>query len=267
MAELPQSPCQDAVPKSARPALLLIHGFPFDHTMWQAQVDVLSSACRVIAPDLRGFGELALAESDAADGVGMEDYAADLLELLDSLGIEAPVILCGFSMGGYILWQFARRFPQRVRALVLCDTRAAADSAEASAGRLKMAEEVVLSGTDSVAEAMLPKLLAKETFHSRSELVGRVATMIRQASPDAVAAALRGMARRPDVQGELAALDWPALILCGSEDAICPPQEMQAMAKSLPRGKYCEIPAAGHMSPLENSAAFNAALLEFVESL
>ena len=140
--------------------LLFIHGFPFDHTMWQAQIEALSPRCRVIAPDLRGFGPRSLEDPDIDAGVGMETYAADLLATLDSLEIDEPVILCGFSMGGYILWQFARRFPQRVRALVLCDTRADADSSEVSAGRLKMAEEVVITGTDSVALAMLPKLLA-----------------------------------------------------------------------------------------------------------
>lgn len=250
--------------------LVLIHGFPFDHTMWQAQIDALSPICQVIAPDLRGFGRSPFADTAeyyAAEGVDMKDYSADLAAALESSEINEPVILCGFSMGGYILWQFARQYPERVKALVLCDTRADADSTEASAGRLEMAESVIGTGTEPVVEAMLPKLLAADTVANRPELVEKVASMIRQASPEAIAAAQRGMARRPDMQSELASFNWPALVLAGAEDVISPPAEMRAIAASLPQGKYCEIAAAGHMSPLENPDAFNQALIEFIASL
>jgi len=249
------------------PALLLIHGFPFDHMMWQAQLETLSPICRVIAPDLRGFGQSKIESVAAAEGVDMATYAADLCELLDSLQVEEPVILCGFSMGGYILWQFAQRFPERVKALVLCGTRALADSAEVGAARIKTAEEVLSLGTDGLAKGMLPKLLAAETLANRPEIVRQVTTMIRQAAPTATAAALRGMARRPDMQSALGGFDWPALVLVGAEDAISPPAEMQAIAKRLPQGKFSEIPAAGHMTVLENPHAVNQALVAFVESL
>ena len=247
--------------------LLMIHGFPFDHSMWQAQIDPLSSVCQVILPDLRGFGSSTLDINDDPAGVAMETYATDLASNLDELEITEPVILCGFSMGGYILWQFAKLFPDRIKALVLCDTRAVADSDAARSGRLELAKEVLRSGVGPVIEAMLPKLLATDTPTHRPEFVEQIVTMIRQASPAAIAAALRGMARRPDMTRELANFDWPALAIVGAEDAISPSQEMQAIAQSLPQGKFCKIDGAGHMSPLERPLEFNRALLEFVASL
>ena len=249
------------------PPLLLVHGFPFDHTMWQAQIEPLSGVCRVIAPDLAGFGKSKMEVMDAGRGLEMASYAVDLEELLENLEITEPVILCGFSMGGYIMWQFARRYPERVKALIVCDTRADDDSAATIAARLEMADDVFRTGTEPVAKAMLPKLLSEKTLTSRPELIEQVADMIRQASPDAISAAQRGMARRPDMVSALETFDWPALVLGGAEDKISPPDVMRAIAESLPQAKFVEIAAAGHMSPLENPAAFNAAVLEFVESL
>lgn len=253
----------------AKQPLVLIHGFPFNHTMWQTQIDVLSSTYQIIAPDLRGFGETPLEESEyeTDHGISMEAYAADVLEVLDQLQVAEPVVLCGFSMGGYILWQFARQFPERVKALVLADTRAAADTSEASAGRLKMADGVLQNGTDGIPAAMLPKLLSVHTLARRPELVGQVTQMLLQESPAAIAAAQRGMARRANVQSELASFDWPALVLVGSEDAISPPAEMRELAASLPQAEFCELADAGHMSPMENPAAFNQALLQFANRL
>lgn len=248
--------------------VVLIHGFPFDHSMWRAQVvGLMPEFQRIIAPDLRGFGESALADGDATTGVSMQTYAADIAESLDRLAITEPVILCGFSMGGYILWQFAKHYPERVKAIIACDTRAIADSEEASAGRIKMAEKVMAEGTDALIEGMLPKLLAVENAKNQPELVEQVTSMMRKASPAAVAAALRGMARRPDVTEDLASFDWPALVLCGAEDAISPSDEMREIAESLPQGKFCEIASAGHMTGWENPTAVNEALRTFLQSL
>lgn len=246
--------------------LLLIHGFPFDYTMWQLQIEPLASTCRVIAPDLRGYGGSAMADTEATDGVDMATYAEDLAAILDSLQVNEPVILCGFSMGGYILWQFAKRFPDRVKAIILCDTRAAADSSEASAGRIKMAESIADTGVEPLVEGLVPKLLAADTRANRPELVQQVSDMIRAASPAAIAASQRGMARREDVTGELGSFDWPALVLAGTEDAISPADEMRTIADGLPQAKFCEIPDAGHMTVLENPSAVNEALLSFVAS-
>lgn len=263
-------PCFNTFEFGEGQPVVLIHGFPFDHTMWSEQINSLAATCKVIAPDLRGFGSSSLgdsAEIDSTEGVAMEAYAEDLEEILEGSQVTEPVILCGFSMGGYILWQFVQRFPERVKAIVLCDTRAVADSAQAAAGREQMATKVLSEGVEPLVQGMLPKLLAAKTQAERPELVEQVTAMMRKASPDAVAAALRGMASRPDVRGELSNFDWPALVVAGAEDAISTPEEMQTIAAGLPQAKFVEIADAGHMTSLENPAALNQALGDFIATL
>ncbi len=143
-------------------ALLLVHGFPLDHTMWAGQLEAFSTRYRVIAPDLRGFG--GSQSSDAS--VSMEQFADDLAELLAALKINEPVVLCGLSMGGYVALQFVKQHADRLKALVLCDTRAAADSAEAAANRLSMAQRVLSEGAEVAAEAMAPGYLASKRCNS-----------------------------------------------------------------------------------------------------
>jgi pimeloyl-ACP methyl ester carboxylesterase len=253
--------------RGSGPAVALLHGFPLDHEMWAAQIEGLSPQCRVLAPDLRGFGQSQLTAFDVQVGVPMEKYAADLLATLDTLGVKHPIVLAGFSMGGYAAWQFAVRYPERLRGLVLCDTRAAADGADARAGRLKMAAEVLAAQSPEPATAMLPRLVSPETTKSRPEIAERVRTMIRRQSPQAIAAAQRGMARREDVTARLPAISCPALVMVGAEDAISPPQEMRQIARALPAARFVEIPHAGHMSPMENPAAVTEAMRDFLESL
>jgi len=243
--------------------VVLIHGFPLDHTMWRAQIEALSQSFHVIAPDLRGFGKSSLAEGDAQRGVDMRQYAADVAAVLDDLGVSEPAILCGFSMGGYVLWQFVREFRERVRELVLCDTKAAADSDEVRAARISGAEEVLLSGVGPIADSLLPKLLAPTTLADRPDVVHAVDAIIRRTAPEAIAAANRGMARRPDVRTALPSIQVPALVLVGTEDAISPPQEMRDIAAALPHAEFVEVPGAGHMSPMENSGFVSDAILRF----
>lgn len=247
--------------------VVLLHGYPLNHQMWTPQIAALSEHCRVIAPDLRGFGRSTLAEGDAERGIPMAQYAADVAALVDAIGVTEPVILCGFSMGGYIMWQFLQQFPDRVRAFVPCDTRAIADTDDARAGRLKAAAEVFQSGLEPIVEAMLPKVLADENRQSRPELVAEVTSIMQSCAPAAIAAALRGMADRPDVTAALASFTQPALVMVGSHDAISSPEEMRSIADKLPQAKFVEVPRAGHMTTLENPEAVNAALLEFVRSL
>lgn len=195
----------------------------------------------------------------------MGQYATDIAELLAASGVTKPVILCGFSMGGYILWQFMRQFPERVKAIVLCDTRAIADTAEARQGRLRTADEVMKSGVEPIITSMLPKLLSAATRNSRPEIVEKVTAVMRSCSPAAIAASLRGMADRPDVTTELVSFTQSALVLVGAEDAINAPAEMRGIAEKLPHAEFVEIPGAGHMTTLENPEAVNAALLDFIK--
>lgn len=253
--------------------MLLVHGFPLDHSMWQKQIETLSRHYRVIAPDLRGFGRSPLAASDAdaeqmaAGGRTMRDYADDLAALLDALGVEEPITFAGFSMGGYIAWQFWRNYAQRMGALVLCDTRAAADDEPARAGRLEVAEHVAQWGSARVADTMLPKLFTTATLRERPVVVEPVRAVISATDPRAIAAAQRGMAERPDVTEWLPQIDLPALVIVGRQDAISPLEEMRSIARMLPRGELTVVPNAGHMAPVENPEAVNTALERFLGTL
>jgi pimeloyl-ACP methyl ester carboxylesterase len=184
--------------------------------------------------------------------------------LLAALAISQPIVFCGLSMGGYVAWQFALRHRARLAKLILCDTRAVADSADAAAGRLKTAEKVLAEGASVVAEAMLPKLFAPETHTKQPAVVAATKAVMLKTPPEGIAAALRGMAARPDVTGRLSEIDLPALVICGQHDAISPALEMRGIAVTLPRGQFVEITGAGHLSPLEAPAEVNRAIAQFV---
>lgn len=240
--------------------IVLAHGFPLDHSMWNAQIDHLATRYRVIAPDLRGFGR-----SQVVPGVAsMEQMADDLAAMLDTLGIADRVVFCGLSMGGYVAFQFWRKYRQRLRALVLCDTRSVADTADGAAGRRKTAEQVLKSGTQGLADGMMPKLFAESTVRDQPQLVASVRGVIERTSPQGVAAALEGLATRPDVTGELAKIDLPTLLAVGEHDAISSADEMSTLAKGIPNAEFRIIPWAGHMAPLENPTAFHEALDPFL---
>jgi 3-oxoadipate enol-lactonase len=244
--------------------LLLVHGFPLDHTMWRRQIDHFSAFCRVIAPDLRGFGASPPPPGLDTQPAAMRTYADDLNLLLDRLEIREPIVYCGLSMGGYIGWQFWQKYAQRVAGLVACDTRAIADVPQAAAGRETLARHVLEAGTDPVAEAMLPKLFDPEMTARHPQVVAETRAAIGRASRAGVAAALRGMAIRPDVTDMLGGINVPTLIVVGEHDVISPVAEMRGIAEKIPGAEFVRIPTAGHMSPLENPAAFNAALGKFL---
>jgi pimeloyl-ACP methyl ester carboxylesterase len=235
--------------------------------MWAAQIDALVAHCRVIALDLRGFGESSLGSTDPQSGVSMERYADDLMELLDAIPVSEPIVLAGFSMGGYVAWQFVRKYMARLRGLIQCDTRAASDTEDARAGRLKMADHVDEWGAARVAEMMGPKLLAPRTFETKPEVVAAVRQVVVRTPPAAIAAAQRGMAARPDVSSLLPQIQLPTLVVVGQYDAISPPMEMHAIANAIPNAQFVEIPAAGHMTTMENPLAVNAAFTRFLSRI
>jgi pimeloyl-ACP methyl ester carboxylesterase len=241
--------------------LLLVHGFPLDHTMWQAQIDALADRCHVIAPDLRGFG----GSGTAGDVLTMQALADDLAALLDAMSIDRPVVLCGLSMGGYVAWQFLQRHPGRLAKLVLCDTRAAADSHTAAQGRLAMAERVLKEGPAFVAETMLPKLFAERARRENPAVVEATRRVILATAPATIAAAQRGMAQRSDATPMLPQIRLPTLLICGREDAITPLDEMRGVAQAIPGAQLVEVAGAGHMAPLEAPDEVNAALRRFLQ--
>lgn len=243
--------------------VVLIHGFPLDHTMWNAQIDALSRNHRVIAPDLRGFGQSGLGKGT----VTMEQLADDLAAILDGRNVREPVVVCGLSMGGYVAFQFWQRHGSRLAGLILCDTRAANDSPEVAATRREMAERVQREGPAPLVEGMIPKLFAPTTPASRPELIEAVRRVMMRANPKAIAAAAYAMAQRPDMTSRLAEITFPTLVIVGSADAISTPGEMRAMAEAIPHARLAEIADCGHMAPVEKPADVSAAILEFLDEL
>lgn len=250
--------------QGAGPVVVLLHGFPLSRAMWTEQVKALSASHRVIAPDLRGHGE-----SPAPDGAyTMESMADDVVELLDGLGINDSVALGGLSMGGYVSLALALKYPDRVRALMLLDTKAEADSPEAADAREKSAREVLEAGNPgSVVEAMVPKLFAEATIKGNPALVDSFRSLMNKTPAAGVAGALRGMAVRPDQTGRLGEIKVPSLVIVGEHDAITPPEGARNMAAALPASQFEVIPGAGHLSPRENPEAVNAVILKFLSGL
>jgi pimeloyl-ACP methyl ester carboxylesterase len=232
--------------------------------MWEPQVSGVGSMYRIIAPDLRGHGD-----SPAPEGVyTMDEMADDVIELLATLHLDDPVVLAGLSMGGYVALSMVARYPQRIRALMLMDTRAGADAPDAAQKREEMAQTVIAAGNSGpVVEAMIPRLFARQTLEDHPERVEPLRRVMEQNTARGVAGALRGMAIRPDRRGELAAIKVPTLVLVGEEDVLTPPSEAQALADAIAGSRLEVVPEAGHLAPYENHAVANAVILRFLEGL
>jgi 3-oxoadipate enol-lactonase len=243
---------------AGRPVLLL-HGFPLSSEMWQETMDRVPDGWRMIAPDLRGHGS-----SEASDDAGMQRLVRDQMELLDLLGIEEPVVVVGLSMGGYVALEMVRRHPERVRALVLVDTRAEADAPDAAEKRRTTAERVLRDGSESLAEDMAGKLFSPST---RGAVRSRWRERMAATPPRGVAAALNGMADRSDSRDVLS--DWrkPLLVVVGEDDQITPPEDALRMHRAVPGSMLEVIPDAGHLPPVEQPDAFGKILNGFLENL
>jgi len=243
------------------PVVVLLHGFPLNRKMWSLQEGRVGSMYRIIAPDLRGHGETA-----APPGVyTMEEMAGDVIELLDALQITEPIVLGGLSMGGYVALALIAHYPERVRGLMLIDTRAAADTPEAARNREDLARKVEASGNvGHVVEGLFPRLFSESTRVGHPERVTWLRAAMEKTSPRGVVGALRGMAVRPDRTADLARITVPTLVMVGADDVLTPPDEVRKMAEALPRAKLVVIPNAGHVSPFENPDAANEAILQFL---
>lgn len=242
--------------------ILLVHGFPLSHAIWQPQIEALSTNYRVIAPDLRGHGE-----SESPPGIyTMDIFADDLCALIEARKC-GPVVLVGHSMGGYISFAFYRRFPQMVRALVLVCTRANADSEEGKIARENLAQRAEQEGASAVAGQMLPKMLAPSTAASRADIVEQARQIMLATSLNGLTGSLRGMAARPSALDLLPQITVPALVVSGAADALISLQEAEAMASAIPGAKLHRVPNAGHLSSLENPASVTSALQIFLQQV
>jgi pimeloyl-ACP methyl ester carboxylesterase len=266
-----ESPAPEQAPEPAAPPVtlygdgtpvVLLHAFPLDSRMWLPQVEALGGY-QLIVPDLRGFGA---AREQAVEIAHMDLLADDVAKLLDERNLER-VVLCGQSMGGYISFAFARRHPERLGGLVLCDTRAGADTEEARAGRLAIAERVLAEGVGFLPEVMLPRLLGETTRQQRPDLVQQVTETILAQDPRGVAAAQRGMAERPDSTAVLGQIAVPTLVITGMQDQLIRPEEGTAMAAAIRDARLVQVPDAGHLANLEQADAVNEALLDFLAPL
>ncbi len=244
------------------PPVILLHPFPANHEFWLPVAEALATRYRVIAPDLRGHGD-----SGIGDGVAtMEKHAADFAKVMDDAEVgRAPMI--GVSIGGYALFEFWQRQPDRISALGLFNTKASADSAEAQAVRLRSAEDVLQRGTEPFLESMIPKLLGKSTIEARPDLVDGALRMMRKTSPQGIAEVQRGMAERPDSVAILKTIRVPTLIVTGDEDLLTGISEAQLMHQYITGSELRVILKAGHYAVWEQPAEAVKVLRQFLDRL
>jgi 3-oxoadipate enol-lactonase len=242
--------------------VVLLHPFPANHEFWLPVAQPLATRYRVVLPDLRGHGDSGLGDGPAT----MEKYAGDVARVMDDADVgRAPLV--GVSIGGYVLFEFWRRHRGRVTALGFCNTKAPADSAEARAGRLQAAADVLDCGTEPFFESMIPRLLGKTTRETRPDLVEGALRMMRKMSPEDVAQVQRGMAERPDSVETLKAINVPTLVVTGDEDILTGLNEAELMRQHIPGSQLRVIPKAGHYSPWEQPEEAGRVLRQFLERL
>jgi pimeloyl-ACP methyl ester carboxylesterase len=242
--------------------LLLVHGFPLSRRMWAPQCGALHGAWRCLAPDLRGFGE-----SGATPPFSVDQWADDLAAMLDEVGAREPVVLCGLSMGGYVAFAFWRRHRERVRALVLADTRPDADTPEGIERRRRTIAVARERGSASVATLLEGGMLGATTRERRPEIAALVRAMIAATPVEGIVGASEAMIARPDSTDLLGTIDVPTLVVVGEEDTISPPDVARAMHAAIPTSRLEVIPGAGHLTTLERPAAFNCVLGDWLDSL
>jgi 3-oxoadipate enol-lactonase len=241
--------------------VVLLHPFPVHHEFWLPISSYLSSRYRLIMPDLRGHGESGLGDGPAT----MEKHAADIARVMSAAGVErAPLV--GVSIGGYAIFEFWRRFRDRVSALLLCNTKAGADNGEARKGRLQAAQDVLEHGTETFFESMLPKLLAETTLRSRPDIVEGALRMMRRMSAEDVAGVQRGMAERQDSIALLKTISVPAMIITGDEDRTTGVPEAEVLKQNIPGSQLRIVGKAGHYSPWEQPEEVGKLLRQFLDA-
>jgi len=248
--------------RGSGPPVVLLHPFPCHHEFWNPVAAALDSRYRLILPDLRGHGESEIGEGPAL----MQKHAGDVARVLDAAGVGRAVFV-GCSIGGYILFEFWRRFRTRVTSLALCDTRPQADTAEARANRLKAAAAVLEQGTEPFIESMIPKLMGRTTVTMRPDLVDGARAMMRKMSAEDISLVLRGMAERPDSVTDLKSINVPTLIVIGEEDVLTTVADGELMRQNIAGSQLKVIPKAGHYAPWEQAEAVGTVLRQFLDDV
>jgi len=243
--------------------LLFIHGYPLHRQLWKSQWTALADAAQVIVPDLRGHGE---SEPGVAPHT-MQNLAQDCFDLLEKLGISAPLFVCGLSMGGYIAMAMLRTHPERIAGLILTATRSAADTPEVKANRDKSILLAQTQGAKPIIDNMLPRLISPKSLASRPEIVQTAQAIMSSISVNTIIKDLLGLKERPDSTSLLAASTQPTLIIHGVDDQIVPLAEAQALQQIIPDAQLTMLPDAGHLLNLEQPGLFNAAIRQFIQRI
>jgi pimeloyl-ACP methyl ester carboxylesterase len=244
--------------------LVLLHAFPLSALMWEPQFKRVPSGWRALAPDLRGFGGSPIDHEPESPAI--EDYAADVLDLLRELSIPSAVV-GGCSMGGYVTFAILRKAPRLVRALILADTRAGADTSEGRANRRTMLAVLDREGASGVAREMLPKLLGRTTLDDSPITESNLRRVIKQQSAEAIRGAVVRMMHRPDSSATVSSVTVPTLVVVGEEDTLTPVAESNKIAEAIVNAELVVIPRAGHLSNIEQPEAFNVAMTNFLSRL
>jgi 3-oxoadipate enol-lactonase len=242
------------------PPVVLLHGFALSREMWRPQVAALAAQHRVVAPDLRGFGE------SGGTPATIDDLAADVRALVTHLQLSAFVI-GGFSLGGYVLFRYLARYENGIKGLMLLDTRAEADTPEGKARRAAAIARIAAEGPDGFLDDFVKQMITPGTLAARPDIVAEARRLARASSAKALAAALQAMADRPDSFAVLPKITVPVLIVVGEADQLTPPDSARRMQAAISGSTLAIIPDAGHLSNLEQPERFNAAMLEFLRGL
>lgn len=243
------------------PPLVLLHPFPANHKFWKPAAPLLSSRYQLITPDLRGHGASGIGVGPAT----MEKHAADLLRVCEAAGVQRAIFM-GVSIGGYVMFEFWRRYRERVQTLILCDTRAQADTPEGRASRLKAADDVLKRGPAMFLDEMVQKLLGATTKARRPDLVSTARAMLGEMTPAGIAAVQRGMAERPDSVPTLKTISVPVLIMVGEEDTLTPVSDAELMRTHIKESRLATVPKAGHFAPFEQHEVVVGMVRRFLES-
>jgi 3-oxoadipate enol-lactonase len=237
--------------------IVFLHAYPLNASMWDAQRAAFTHR-QLLAPDFPGFG------GRPPGARTLDGFAESVLEDMDSAGIDRAVFV-GLSLGGYVAFRIHARWPRRVAGVVFADTRSGPDSVESASKRTEQAERVQREGVGWLPETVIPAILGETTRRDRPEVVARIRRMILDANAEGVARALLAMRDRPDSTDSLPKIGVPVLAMAGAEDTLTPVEEARRIADGTPNGSLVVVPAAGHLSNLENPQAFNSALREFLD--
>lgn len=239
--------------------IIFLHGFPFDKTMWEGQLEFLKKTHRVIACDIRGFGK----STDEESELSIDLFADDLIQFMNTLGIEKAIV-CGLSMGGFITLNAMKKWPSRFTALILCDTQCIADSPEVKKKRHKNIDEIEANGTTNFNEGFIKTVFHKDSLMNKMDLVEQLRNVVFSNSQHIISQGLVALGGRSETCSILGNITIPTLIICGREDEVTPLAQSEFMNKHIKRSKLRIIDNAGHVSNLEQPNAFNGYLVEFL---